>query len=421
MELEQQTQILSPPKTKKRKTIPPELLVDIFKTINTYSNELSRDISKDPDAFYIKILLKGLWRMYAEKLMASSSIVYLTAGNAFRQCKRIVKKMSSGNEQTPIEGGEVQDLTTQPNFEFVANLADAVKFDDDESSNNEEHINYWKKNFLDLFKARKADQAKMAKMEETFKRKGDDYLDNEEKAYLAGVVIDNLEDDKTKDFWINKYMDIVIHMRVNEAILKAEIEAERKASKLKIEAAKKSFMIEIKKMQSRLIELDRKKIDAESDLQKIQEFFAGMLAGKKSDVSTCSLSPTSSGSPQKTGTNVTESPQKTGICSVCKASSDQLGTHYSAKNVCKACSDFFRRYKDDKKCNDDGNCAEVLKCPPCRYQKCLYIGMKLPTSKTSPTKRKAEEDFAGSSTPKRRGRSQSPPKEKSDDEHHSPE
>jgi len=66
--------------------------------------------------------------------------------------------MSSGNEQTPIEGGEVQDLTTQPNFEFVANLADAVKFDDDESSNNEEHINYWKKNFLDLFKARKADQ-----------------------------------------------------------------------------------------------------------------------------------------------------------------------------------------------------------------------------------------------------------------------
>uniref|UniRef100_A0A915MHG0 Nuclear receptor domain-containing protein n=1 Tax=Meloidogyne javanica TaxID=6303 RepID=A0A915MHG0_MELJA len=167
-------------------------------------------------------------------------------------------------------------------------------------------------------------------------------------------------------------------------------------------------------MQSRLIELDRKKIDEESDLQKIQNIVAGMMAGRKSDVSASVLSPTSSGSPQKTGTNVTESPQKTGICSVCKASSDKLGTRYSAKN------EFFRRYKDDKKCNDDGNCAEVLKCPPCRYQKCLYIGMKLPTSKTSPTKRKAEEDLAGSSTPKRRGRSQSPPKEKSDDEHHSP-
>jgi len=87
LKFKQQTQILSPPKIKKQKTIPSELLVDIFKTINTYSTELAKDRSKDPDAFYIKILIKGLWRMYAEKLMTSSSIVYLSAGNAFRQCK----------------------------------------------------------------------------------------------------------------------------------------------------------------------------------------------------------------------------------------------------------------------------------------------------------------------------------------------
>jgi len=87
MKLEQQTQILTPTKLKKQRTIPPELLVDIFKTINTYPYELSRGRLKEPDAFYIKILLKGLWIMYAKKLMTSSSIVYLSAGNAFRQCK----------------------------------------------------------------------------------------------------------------------------------------------------------------------------------------------------------------------------------------------------------------------------------------------------------------------------------------------
>nr|CAD2175844.1 unnamed protein product [Meloidogyne enterolobii] len=87
MKLEQQTQILTPTKLKKQRTIPPELLVDIFKTINTYPYELSR----------------GLWIMYAKKLMTSSSIVYLSAGNAFRQCKKSLKnkliylKMSGEN------------------------------------------------------------------------------------------------------------------------------------------------------------------------------------------------------------------------------------------------------------------------------------------------------------------------------------
>ncbi|CAK5078023.1 unnamed protein product [Meloidogyne enterolobii] len=151
MKLKQQPQILSPTNIKKRKTIPPELLVDIFKTINTFPYEPSRGRSKDPDAFYIKILikiLKGLWIFYTKKLMTSSSIVYLSAGNAFRQCKKTRKnkknyKMSSDNSpDNYLAGGNIRD-----EFSMIEEQANNILFNEEYSLNPDMKV-FWSEKFL---------------------------------------------------------------------------------------------------------------------------------------------------------------------------------------------------------------------------------------------------------------------------------
>ncbi|CAK5074061.1 unnamed protein product [Meloidogyne enterolobii] len=94
MKLEQQTQISSPPKIKKleqgRTTLPLELLVDVFRTINTYSDGFPTDLALDTDIAIIKAKQQELWSKYAKKLMTSSLIVYSSIGEAFRRSKETV-------------------------------------------------------------------------------------------------------------------------------------------------------------------------------------------------------------------------------------------------------------------------------------------------------------------------------------------
>jgi len=96
MKLVQQTQISSSPKIKKpkqgRTTLPLELLVDVFRTINTYSDGFPTDLALDTDIAIIKAKQQELWSKYAKKLMTSSLIVYSFIGEVFRRAKVVNKK-----------------------------------------------------------------------------------------------------------------------------------------------------------------------------------------------------------------------------------------------------------------------------------------------------------------------------------------
>jgi len=91
MELDQHTQFLSLSKIKRREqdktTLPTELLVDIFKVINSYSDGLPTDMAVDTDNAVIVSKQQELWSKYAKKMMTSSLIVYSFAGEAFRRSK----------------------------------------------------------------------------------------------------------------------------------------------------------------------------------------------------------------------------------------------------------------------------------------------------------------------------------------------
>uniref|UniRef100_A0A1I8BV97 DDE_Tnp_1_7 domain-containing protein n=1 Tax=Meloidogyne hapla TaxID=6305 RepID=A0A1I8BV97_MELHA len=89
MELDQHAQFLSLSKIKRqdKTTLPPELLVDIFKVINTYSDGLPTDMAVDTDNTIIISKQQELWSKYAKKMMTSSLIIYSFAGEAFRRSK----------------------------------------------------------------------------------------------------------------------------------------------------------------------------------------------------------------------------------------------------------------------------------------------------------------------------------------------
>uniref|UniRef100_A0A915PD98 Uncharacterized protein n=1 Tax=Meloidogyne floridensis TaxID=298350 RepID=A0A915PD98_9BILA len=122
---------------------------------------------------------------------------------------------------TPSVDGEEQ------NFDSVAAIAEKVDWDN-ENKDDENHINYWIRNFLDLFKAYRDEQAKIAKMEEDVQIRND-FLTIDEKSHLATVSDKYVNNDGTKDFWIKKYCDLVSENRVNETILVAQMNGEKKA------------------------------------------------------------------------------------------------------------------------------------------------------------------------------------------------
>uniref|UniRef100_A0A914P278 Uncharacterized protein n=1 Tax=Meloidogyne incognita TaxID=6306 RepID=A0A914P278_MELIC len=121
---------------------------------------------------------------------------------------------------TPSVDGEEQ-------FDYVAVLAGKVDLDN-ENKDDENHINYWIRNYLDLFKAYKDGQEKIAKMEEDVQIRND-FLTIDEKSHLATVSDKYVNNDGTKDFWIKKYCDLVSENRVNETILVAQMNGEKKA------------------------------------------------------------------------------------------------------------------------------------------------------------------------------------------------
>nr|CAD2124803.1 unnamed protein product [Meloidogyne enterolobii] len=159
MALEQHSQILTPTNIKKRKTIPPELIVDIFKTINTFSNVLSRDRSKDSNEYFDKILLKEFWTRYAKKLMTSSSIVYSSAGNIFRQVKKhkficlLNNKMSDASKPAVGQRDLIEEETLAENI-----LKEEVNVGDDDPNDKV----YWIRNFLQAMDMKKLYEKQMS-------------------------------------------------------------------------------------------------------------------------------------------------------------------------------------------------------------------------------------------------------------------
>nr|CAD2124710.1 unnamed protein product [Meloidogyne enterolobii] len=105
MKLVQQTQISSSPKIKKpkqgRTTLPLELLVDVFRTINTYSDGFPTDLALDTDIAIIKAKHQELWSKYAKKMMTSSLIIYSFMGEVFRLAKDSVgtSALACGSEE----------------------------------------------------------------------------------------------------------------------------------------------------------------------------------------------------------------------------------------------------------------------------------------------------------------------------------
>uniref|UniRef100_A0A914N1W7 Uncharacterized protein n=1 Tax=Meloidogyne incognita TaxID=6306 RepID=A0A914N1W7_MELIC len=138
----------------------------------------------------------------------------------------------SRNSPITLEEEQYQQLTPsvdgeEQNFDSVAAIAEKVDWDN-ENKDDENHINYWIRNFLDLFKAYRDEQAKIAKMEEDVQIRND-FLTIDEKSHLATVSDKYVNNDGTKDFWIKKYCDLVSENRVNETILVAQMNGEKKA------------------------------------------------------------------------------------------------------------------------------------------------------------------------------------------------
>nr|CAD2124799.1 unnamed protein product [Meloidogyne enterolobii] len=137
MELEQHSQILTPTNIKKRKTIPPELIVDIFKTIGTDKYILT---AIETDDYIVELLLKDLWSKFAIKLLTCSSIVHLTAGNILRQLKKqkeitYLTKMTAANN--PDADKQVAILLVQATGKAKQLLLDEENLQDSDT------VDYW--------------------------------------------------------------------------------------------------------------------------------------------------------------------------------------------------------------------------------------------------------------------------------------
>jgi len=116
-----------------------------------------------------------------------------------------------------------------------------------------------------------------------------DFLTIDEKSHLATVSDKYVNNDGTKDFWIKKYCDLVSENRVNETILKAQMNGEKKAYEEFCSNAENRFngllRIETKafneKKKSLEEKLQREKKSFEESLQREKKSFEESLQREK--------------------------------------------------------------------------------------------------------------------------------------------
>lgn len=75
---------------------------------------------------------------------------------------------------------------------------------------------------------------------------------------------------------------------------------------------------------------------------------------------------------------------KEGIDELCPVCGDKVSGYHYGLLTCESCKGFFKRTVQNKKvytCVADRNChidkSQRKRCPYCRFQKCLEVGMKL--------------------------------------------
>jgi hypothetical protein len=75
---------------------------------------------------------------------------------------------------------------------------------------------------------------------------------------------------------------------------------------------------------------------------------------------------------------------KEGIEELCPVCGDKVSGYHYGLLTCESCKGFFKRTVQNKKvytCVADRNChidkTQRKRCPYCRFQKCLEVGMKL--------------------------------------------
>lgn len=89
-------------------------------------------------------------------------------------------------------------------------------------------------------------------------------------------------------------------------------------------------------------------------------------------------------SPTNSAALVTSADSKEGIEELCPVCGDKVSGYHYGLLTCESCKGFFKRTVQNKKvytCVADRSChidkSQRKRCPFCRFQKCLDVGMKL--------------------------------------------
>uniref|UniRef100_A0A914MDW8 Nuclear receptor domain-containing protein n=1 Tax=Meloidogyne incognita TaxID=6306 RepID=A0A914MDW8_MELIC len=349
MELEQQPQILLPTNIKKRKTIPPELIVDIFKTIGADKYILT---AIETDDYIVELLLKDLWSKFAIKLLTCSSIVHLTAGNILRQLKKqkeitYLTKMTAANN--PDADKQVAILLVQATGKAKQLLLDEENLQDSDT------VDYW----VNVFKLA---MEKKQRAEEMFHSNTKFYM-NEIDVYKAQLA--NLSSSQTSKIGLDLLTSA--STLLNEGI--AKLNEARDAFGGGGEPVIGSPTIASKNL---CTSTSSKTIGTPKCPSK--------NLGSPSPKSTTSTSPTKRNVPL-------------GPCPVCKLRDKEVPAYRIF--TCCLCKEFFKRvigrkYLPSVGCGKNCSGKELLDCEACWYSNCLKAGME--TSQQSTLKRKLSMD-----------------------------
>ncbi|KAF2348208.1 Zinc finger nuclear hormone receptor-type [Trinorchestia longiramus] len=113
-------------------------------------------------------------------------------------------------------------------------------------------------------------------------------------------------------------------------------------------------------------------------------FGGGASAGVGSGVSVTGNATATTSLDYSTGSSIDIPDTKEGIEELCPVCGDKVSGYHYGLLTCESCKGFFKRTVQNKKvytCVADRQCqidkTQRKRCPYCRFQKCLEVGMKL--------------------------------------------